>query len=165
VRRRDAHAHRGRLAVVSDGARFQEFSCDLAVECSRDHRSDQFLGPERTCFPAYHVQVVVAMCGRTAQAFVHLRGRLSLRAEAVRQVFLAVCLVQMAKAMRQLTVRLVSQLLLAVHDPVCLLDRVKLAVPQPWPEALDSRQLLAVDSLLPAQQRQLAEERSWDSQS
>jgi hypothetical protein len=71
----------------------------------------------------------------------------------------------MAKAPRQLTVRLVSRLLRAVHDPVCLLDRVQLAVLQPRPDRLDWRQLLAVDSLLRARQRQLAEERSWDSQS
>jgi len=51
------------------------------------------------------------------------------------------------------------------HDPVCLLDRVKLAVLLPRLEPLDSRQLLAADSPLHERQRQLAVECSWDSQS
>jgi hypothetical protein len=51
-------------------------------------------------------------------------------------------------------------LLREAHDPVCLLDRVKLVVPQ-----LDSRQLLAADFRLRERQPGLAEERSWDSPS
>ena len=53
-------------------------------------------------------------------------------------------------------------LLREAHDPVCLLDRVKLVVPQ---LPLDSRQLLAADVRLRERQAGLAEERFWDFQS
>jgi hypothetical protein len=56
-------------------------------------------------------------------------------------------------------------LLREAHDPVCLLGRVKLVVPQLLREPLDSRQLLAADVRLRERQLGLAEERFWDSQS
>jgi hypothetical protein len=59
-----------------------------------------------------------------------------------------------------------SLLRLEAHDPVCLLDSVKLAVLRPQlPEPSDPRQLLAAGSPLHERQRQLAEEPSRDSQS
>lgn len=69
---------------------------------------------------------------------------MSLEAEVVHRVLLAVCLVQMVTAMRLLPglVTLLSfpeasVLLPAVYARVCLLDQVKLPVPRPRPEPLD----------------------------
>jgi hypothetical protein len=56
-------------------------------------------------------------------------------------------------------------LLREARDPVCLLDRVKLVVPQLLREPLNPRQLLVAGSPLHERQRQSAEERSWDSPS
>jgi hypothetical protein len=56
----------------------------------------------------------------------------------------------------------VSVLLPVAPDPACLLDRVKLVVPQPQPELMDSHQLLPVGFLHRARLRQLAAARSWD---
>jgi hypothetical protein len=135
-----------------------------------------------------HVLWVVVKLGKPAQ---RLRlalppGWLSFRAEAGRRVRRAcLCLAQMVKRLSVVPVALVSLraaalLLLPVawllhlaasvlppagHEPVCLLDPVKLAARRPRLEPLDSRQLLAVDFRLPARRRQLVEERSWDSQS
>jgi hypothetical protein len=52
-----------------------------------------------------------------------------------------------------------------VCEQVCLWGQVKLPAPRPRPEPLPPRQLLVAESRLRALQRQLAEERSWDSQS
>ena len=67
-----------------------------------------------------------------------------LRAEVVRRLLLAVCLVQMVTAMRLLpglvtllSLPEASVLLPAVYARVCLLDQVKLPVPRPRPEPLD----------------------------
>ena len=77
----------------------------------------------------------------------------------------------MVKAVRLLGVRAAwpwrpegAVLLPVAHGPVYLLDQAKPA-PQPRPEPLDPRQALVACSLLYERQRQLAEERSWDSQS
>ena len=100
--------------------------------------------------------------------------RLLLRVEVdplVRPVCL--CPAQMVQAKHVPVVLLVSVLLLVTsvlrqeallllreaHDPVCLLDRVKL-VPLLAREPLDSRQLLAADFCLRERQPGLAEERS-----
>ena len=71
---------------------------------------------------------------------------MSLQAEVVHRVLLAVCLVQMGTAVRLLPglVTLVSLpeasvLLPAVYGRVCLLELAKLPVPQPRPEPLDPR--------------------------
>ncbi len=88
----------------------------------------------------------------------------SSRPVALRQVCLG--LVRKVKAKCPLVVRLEGSLLRPeAHDRVCLLDRVKLAALPPRPEPLDSRQLLTPGSPLHERPRQLAEERSWDSQS
>ena len=100
-----------------------------------------------------------------------------LRLEHARLVLLAVCLAQMVQAKHVPVVLLVSVLLLVAsflrpeaflllreaHDQVCLLERVKLVVPQLPREPLDSRQLLAADFRLRERQPGSAEERSWDS--
>jgi DsbC/DsbD-like thiol-disulfide interchange protein len=64
-----------------------------------------------------------------------------------------------------LVARVASVSLPVVCELVCLLDRVKLPVPRARPEPLDPYELLVAESRLRAQPRQLAEERSWDSQS
>ena len=78
---------------------------------------------------------------------------------------LGACLAQMGTATGQLALQPVLRLLCQAHDPVCLLDRVKLVVHRPRPEPLDSRKLPAADFCLRARQHGLAEERSWDSPS
>jgi len=88
----------------------------------------------------------------------------SSRPVALRQVCLDPA--RKVKVKLPLVIRLEGSLLRPeAHDRVCLLDRAKLAAPQQRPEPLDSRQLLAAGSPLHARPRQLAEERSWDSQS
>ena len=69
---------------------------------------------------------------------------MSLRAEAVHRVLLAVCPVQMVKAVRllpglvtSLSLPEASVLLPAAYGRVCLLELAKLPVPQPRPEPLD----------------------------
>ena len=71
---------------------------------------------------------------------------MSLRAEAVPRVLLAVCPVQMVKAVRllpglvtSLSLPEASVLLPAAYGRVCLLDQVKLPVPRPGPEPFDPR--------------------------
>jgi hypothetical protein len=98
-------------------------------------------------------------------------GSLSLRAEVARRVLPVVCLAQMVKAVRLLRVRAAppsspeeSVLLPLARGPVYLLDQAKPA-PQPRPEPVDPRQPLLAGFPLHEWQRQLAEERSGDSQS
>jgi hypothetical protein len=71
---------------------------------------------------------------------------LSLRAETVHRHLLAVCHVQMVKAIRLLpglvallSLPEASVLLPAAYGRVCLLDQVKLPVPRPGPEPFDPR--------------------------
>jgi len=86
----------------------------------------------------------------------------SSRPVVLRQVCLD--LVRKAKVKRPLVVRpVVSLLRPQAHEPVCLLDRVKLAALPLRLEPLDSRQRLAAGFLLRERPRQLAEECSWDS--
>jgi hypothetical protein len=110
-----------------------------------------------------HVLLVAVKLGNLAPRVRRVRPPdwLSLRAEVDRRVFL--CLFQMVRAHRLPVVLVASLLLLAAsvllpvgHDPVCLLRLAKLAVPQPRPERLDLRQLLAAGSPLRARPRQLA---------
>jgi hypothetical protein len=89
---------------------------------------------------------------------VRLQGSPSLRAEAVRRVLLAVCLVQMVKAMCLLPGLLASASLPAGCDQVYFLERVNLPVPQPRPEPLHPRQLLVAGSRHRALPRESAEE-------
>ena len=110
---------------------------------------------------------------------MRLQGLWSLRVEGVRLVLPTACLVQMVRAKHVPVVPLVSVLLLVAsflrqeaflllreaHDPVCLLDRAKLVVPQLPREPPDSRQLLAADFRLRERQHGLAEECSWGSPS
>jgi hypothetical protein len=181
--RRDAHAHREHpLAAVSRHAQFQMVSRALAVERLRGHQAAQVLGPGRTCSAAGHVQVAEAKLGKPAPRLLPplLPDWSLLRAEVdprVRPVCL--CPAQMVQAKHVPVVLLVSVLLLAAsflrqeaflllreaHDPVCLLDRPKLVVPQLPGGPLDLRQLLAADFRLRERQHGLAEERSWDSPS
>ena len=181
--RRDAHAHRDHpLAAVSRHAQFPKLYRALAVERLRGHQAVQVLGPGRTCFAAGHVQVAAAKLGKPAPRLLPALPPdwLLLRVEVdprVRPVCL--CPAQMVQAKHVPVVLLVSVLLLVAsflrqeaflllreaHDPVCLLDRVKLVVPQLPREPLDSRQLLAADFHLRERQPGLAEERFWDFQS
>jgi len=85
----------------------------------------------------------------------------SLRAEVVRQVPQAVCLVQTVTRLK--AVRAVLRLGREAHDPVYLSGQAKRA-PLLHRKSLDSLPL-QVTGLLPARQRQLAAERSWGSQS
>lgn len=88
----------------------------------------------------------------------------SSRPVVLRQVCLD--LVRKAKVKRPLVVRpVVSLLRPEAHQPVCLLDRVKLATPPLRLEPLDSRQRPVAGFLLRERPRQLAEERSWGSRS
>jgi hypothetical protein len=83
------------------------------------------------------------------------------QAKHVPVVLLVSVLLLVASFLRQEAFLLLPE----AHDPVCLLDRVKLVVPQLRREPLDSRQLLAADVRLREWQAGLAEERFWDSQS
>jgi hypothetical protein len=181
--RRDAHAHRDHpVAAVSRHAQFRKLYRAPAVERLRGHQAAQVLGPCRTCFAAGHVQAAAAKLGKPAPRL--LPGPppdwLLLRVEVdprVRPVCL--CRAQMVQAKHVPVVLLVSVLLLVAsflrqeaflllreaHDPVCLLDRVKLAAPLLRSEPLDPRQLLAADFRLRERQPGLAEERFWDSPS
>ena len=71
---------------------------------------------------------------------------MSLRAETVHRHLLAVCHVQMVKAMRllpglvtSLSLPEASVLLPAAYGRVCLLELAKLPVPRPGPEPFDPR--------------------------
>ncbi len=140
----------------------ESFTAPLLWSVCGATRSVQVLGLGRTClFAADPVQVAAAKVGKLGAARfcpVRLPGWLLLRARGRPPGSpLAVCLAQMVKAKHVPVVLLVSVLLLVAsvlrqeaflllreaHDPVCLLDLVKLVVPQPPPEPLDSRQLLA----------------------
>jgi hypothetical protein len=180
--RRDAHAHRDRLVVVFRHAQFRKLYRALAVERLRGHQAAQVLGPGRTCFAAAHVQVAAAKLGKPAPRLLPALPPdwLLIRVEVDPRVR-PVCLwpAQMVQAKHVPVVPLVSVLLPVAsllrqeaflllreaHDPVCLLDRVKLVVPQLPREPLDPHQLLAADFRLRERQPGLAEERSWDSPS
>jgi hypothetical protein len=179
--RRDAHAHRRDLRG-SRHAQFRKLYRALAVERLRGHQAAQVLGPCRTCFAAGHVQAAAAKLGKPAPRLLPALPPdwLLLRVEIDPRVRrFCLCPAQMVQAKHVPVVPLVSVLLLVTsflrqeaflllreaHDPVCLLDRVKLAAPQLLREPLDSRQLLAADFRLRERQPGLAEERSWDSQS
>jgi hypothetical protein len=181
--RRDAHAHRDHpVAGVCRHAQFRKLYRALAVERLRGHQAAQVLGPGRTCFAAGHVQVAAAKLGKPAPCLLPalppdwwlLRVEVDPRVRPV-----CLCPAQMVQAKHVPVALLVSVLLLVAsflrqeaflllreaHDPVCLLDRVKLLVPQLRREPLNSRQLLAADFRLRERQPGLAEERSWDSPS
>lgn len=165
----------------------QAFSHDLVLACPRDHQADRDLVESQQVCPSVdrHVPSGAVKLGKPAQ---RLRlalppGWLSFRAEAGRPVRRAcLCLAQMVKAQRLLETSsrpvalrqvcldparkvkvklpppnppVASLLRPAGRGPVCLLDQAKLA----------ARQLLAAGYPLHGRQRQLAEERSWDSQS
>jgi len=165
---------------VSRHAQFQKLYRALAVERLRGYQAAQVLGPGRTCSAAGHVRAVAAKLGKPAPRLLPALPPdwLLLRVEVDPQVR-PVCPAQVVQAKHVPVVPLVSVLLLAasflrqeaflllreVHDPVCLLDRVKLVVPQLPREPLDSRQLLAADFHLRERQHGLAEECSWDSPS
>ena len=152
------------------------------MERLRGHQAAQVLGPGRTCFAAGHVQVAAAKLGKPAPRLPPALPPdwLLLRVEVDSRVRpFCLCPAQMVQAKHVPVVLLVSVLLLVAsflrqeaflllreaHDPVCLLDRVKLAAPLLRSEPLDPRQLLAADFPLRERQPGLAEERSWDSPS
>jgi hypothetical protein len=83
------------------------------------------------------------------------------RAKQVPVVPLVSVLLLVASFLRQEAFLLLRE----AHDPVCLLDRAKLVVPQLPREPLAPHQLLVAGSPLHERQRQSAEERSWDSPS